>query len=93
MRPKSFDYKIPPIPPHLKRVAKRPPLNETPDVGGEQFLFLGGLHKSGTSVLHRLLRAHPETSGFSNTGVPQDEGQLIQSVYPPAWMHGGPGTA
>ncbi len=27
-----------------------------------QFVFLGGLHKSGTSLLHRLLRAHPPLS-------------------------------
>jgi len=91
MRPPIFGDGLPPTPPNLRKVARRPPLNETPKVAGERFLFLGGLHKSGTSILHRLLRAHPDTSGFSNTGFPQDEGQLIQSVYPPAWVHGGPG--
>lgn len=30
-------------------------------------------------------------SGFRNTGAPQDEGQLLQSVYPPARTFGGPG--
>lgn len=34
---------------------------------------------------------HPLVSGFENTGVPEDEGQLLQSVYPPAWAFGGPG--
>jgi hypothetical protein len=91
MRPPSFGDGSPPTPAHLSRVAKRLPLSETPNVSGERLLFLGGLHKSGTSILHRLLRTHPCTSGFSNTGFPQDEGQLIQSVYPPAWVHGGPG--
>jgi hypothetical protein len=81
----------PPAPSNLRNLTKRPPLTETPAVDGDRFLFLGGLHKSGTSILHRLLRAHSETSGFSDTGFPQDEGQLIQSVYPPAWAHGGPG--
>jgi hypothetical protein len=56
-----------------------------------RFLFIGGLHRSGTSILHRLLSEHPETSGFSNTGVAEDEGQLLQSVFPAAKMFGGPG--
>lgn len=52
-------------------------------------VFLGGLHKSGTSILHRCLRDHPQVSGFAETGVHQDEGQLLQSVYPAASVHGG----
>ncbi len=56
-----------------------------------QFVFLGGLHKSGTSLLHRLLRAHPLVSGFYKTGVPEDEGQHLQSVYPADAAYGGPG--
>jgi hypothetical protein len=42
-------------------------------------------------VLHRLLREHPCASGFTDTGVPEDEGQHLQSVFPPAHAHGGPG--
>jgi hypothetical protein len=49
------------------------------------------LHRSGTSVLHRFLREHPEVSAFAGSGVPEDEGQHLQSVYPPAHVHGGPG--
>ena len=55
------------------------------------FVFFSGLHRSGTSLLHRILREHPDTSGFSNTRVSEDEGQLLQSVIPPAWVFGGPG--
>lgn len=55
------------------------------------FVFLGGLHRSGTSLLHDMLRSHTCISGFENTGVPQDEGQHLQSVYPPAKVLGGPG--
>ena len=53
--------------------------------------FICGLHRSGTSVLHRLLASHPLVSGFANTGVPEDEGQHLQSVYSPAKSFGGPG--
>jgi hypothetical protein len=54
-------------------------------------IFIGGLHRSGTSLLHEILRSHPAVSGFRNTGVPEDEGQHLQSVYPPAKRFGGPG--
>jgi len=60
-------------------------------VEGHQFVFLAGLHRSGTTLLARLLAAHPEISGFSETGVPADEGQHLQSVYPAAKEYGGPG--
>jgi hypothetical protein len=56
-----------------------------------QLLFVGGLHRSGTTPLTRALSAHPDISGFSNTGVPEDEGQHLQDVYPPAHELGGPG--
>ena len=58
---------------------------------GHRFVFLAGLHRSGTTLLARLLAAHPEISGFSGTGVPADEGQHLQSVYPVAATYGGPG--
>lgn len=34
-------------------------------------------------MLARLLAEHPAVSGFSDTGVPADEGQHLQSVYDP----------
>ncbi|HEY3134461.1 MAG TPA: sulfotransferase [Blastocatellia bacterium] len=55
------------------------------------FIFLGGLHRSGTSLLHQIMRSHPLVSGFQNTGAPEDEGQHLQTVYPPASEFGGPG--
>ena len=54
-------------------------------------VFICGLHRSGTSLLHRILSAHPDASGFANTGAPEDEGQHLQSVYPPGRAFGGPG--
>jgi hypothetical protein len=56
-----------------------------------RYLFVCGLHRSGTSLLFRCLRQHPLVSGFSGTGVPEDEGQHLQTVYPPAYALGGPG--
>ena len=70
---------------------RRKPLSRAPAVDDRTFVFIGGLHRSGTSILHRLLCEHPDTSGFEETGVPEDEGQHLQSVFEPAYIHGGPG--
>ena len=45
-------------------------------------LFVGGLHRSGTTMLARLLAEHPQVTGFADTGAPADEGQHLQDVYP-----------
>ena len=58
----------------------------------KQIVFVGGLHGSGTSLVHRWLRAHPLISGFSGTGVPEDEGQHLQQVLPTARSLGGLGS-
>lgn len=57
----------------------------------KHFIFIAGHHRSGTSLLQDIIRSHPEVSGFHRTGVPEDEGQHLQSVYPPARAFGGPG--
>jgi hypothetical protein len=78
-----------------RRVARlqkrRKPLIQTPDIEGKKFLFICGLHRSGTSILHRLLCEHPLTSGFHDTGVAEDEGQHLQTVFKAAHEFGGPG--
>ena len=62
------------------------------------FVLLCGLHRSGTTLLFRMLREHPAMSGFTNNKVPtewlalEDEGQFLQSVYPPGIVYGGPGS-
>lgn len=66
-------------------------MNTDANVSGQKHLFIGGLHKSGTSLLSRILADHPQISCFANTGAPEDEGQHLQSVYRPARFHGGPG--
>ena len=56
----------------------------------KKIVFISGLHRSGTSVLHRELSACRQCSGFRNTGVPEDEGQHLQTVFPNAAFYGGP---
>jgi hypothetical protein len=67
---------------------EKPPMSELDD---HKFIFLCGLHRSGTSPLFQILREHPQISGFRNTSVPEDEGQHLQSVFPAAKAYGGPG--
>ena len=55
-------------------------------------VFIGGLHRSGTSLLTRCLAAASRWSADSpSTGAIEDEGQHLQTVYHPANRHGGPG--
>jgi hypothetical protein len=60
-----------------------------------RFVFVGGLHRSGTSALYRLLGSDPNISCFQNTGVIEDEGQYLQTVFPIeddyGDRYGGPG--
>jgi hypothetical protein len=56
-----------------------------------QVVFVAGLHRSGTSIISRCIAGHPDVSGLAATGASEDEGQHLQSVYPTAAAHGGPG--
>lgn len=56
-----------------------------------RLVFVGGLHRSGTTPLTRVLSQHPLASGLTCTGVREDEGQHLQDVYPKARAHGGAG--
>lgn len=62
------------------------------ELDAHRFVFIGGLHRSGTSLLFQLLREHPDASAFRDTGVKEDEGQHLQSVYKPARLLGGEGS-
>jgi GT2 family glycosyltransferase len=71
---------------------RRPPVwHSAGDIDKHTFVFICGLHRSGTSMLFELLRAHPQISGFRDTGVPRDEGQHLQTIYPAAEFYGRPG--
>ena len=56
-----------------------------------KFIFIGGLHRSGKTLLYKHLKEHPLISAFKGIGDDQDEGQHLQSVYLPAKFFGGPG--
>jgi hypothetical protein len=56
-----------------------------------QLIFVGGLHRSGTTALYQLLGSDPDVSVFNDTGVIEDEGQFLQKVVPSDEEHGGPG--
>ena len=44
-------------------------------------LFVGGLQRSGTTLLASLLSQNPVVTGLRGTGFPEDEGQFVQRVY------------
>lgn len=46
-----------------------------------QLVFIGGMHRSGTTLLADILGSVPGGSGLRGTGVPMDEGQHLQRVY------------
>lgn len=63
----------------------------TTNIDNNKFIFVCGLHRSGTSLLHKMLCEHTDISGFKDTDVPEDEGQHLQTVFPAANKFGGPG--
>lgn len=66
-------------------------MDAAPNSDGHRFVFVGGLHRSGTTIVTNCLAEHPAISGFHDTGAREDEGQFLQSVYPTAGEYGGPG--
>lgn len=56
-----------------------------------RYLFIGGLHRSGTSLVARLLAAHPAIGAITNAPVPENEGCYLQGAIPHTARHGMPG--
>jgi hypothetical protein len=54
------------------------------------WLFICGLHRSGTTLVEQFIHAHFDVSVI-RANVPQNEGQHLQDVYPTARIFGGPG--
>lgn len=55
-------------------------------------VFICGLHRSGTTLLHDYLCAHYNVSFFQSAKVPENEGQFLQDVYMAERPFGGPGA-
>ena len=45
-----------------------------------RYIFIGGAHKSGSTLLGRILSQSANISAFECTGAPMDEGQWLQNV-------------
>ena len=60
-------------------------------IDSRRLVFVGGLHRSGTTALASALSHHPDVSGLTGTPAKEDEGQHLQSVYPAANTYGGAG--
>ena len=56
-----------------------------------RFVFVAGLHRTGTSLVSRMLAAHPEISAITGAPVPENEGCYLQGAIPHTALHGRPG--
>jgi hypothetical protein len=59
------------------QVAAKPPAQP-----GHQFLFVGGMHRSGTTALWNAFKHHSQISGFHKVNIWMNEGQFEQKIYP-----------
>ena len=68
-------------------------MRSLPDEDGieRRYVFICGLHRSGTSVLGRNIARMENCTGFKDTGAIEDEGQFLQDVYPISRVYGGAG--
>ena len=57
---------------------------------GKQMLFLCGLHRSGTTIIHDYFRTQLKAA-YLSAPVPESEGQHLQNVFPQAFLFGGSG--
>lgn len=55
-----------------------------------RFVFIGGLHRSGTTLLARMLETASCASGLDGSPARMGEGQHLQLVYPTGVDYGGP---
>ncbi|MGF1447636.1 MAG: sulfotransferase [Pikeienuella sp.] len=56
------------------------PQGSGPD--NHRFVFVIGLHRSGTTLFAELISRHSQASGLSNTGAIMDEGSFLHKVFP-----------
>ena len=56
-----------------------------------RYVFVTGLHRTGTSLLARIIASHPEVAGISGAPVPENEGCYLQGAIPHTAQDGAPG--
>ncbi|MBP0484124.1 sulfotransferase family protein [Sagittula salina] len=55
-----------------------------------RYVFVGGLHRSGTSLTARLIAALPGVAAIEGAPVPENEGVYLQGAIPHTARHGAP---
>jgi hypothetical protein len=55
-----------------------------------RYLFVGGLHRSGTSLVARLIGRLPGVASITNAPVPENEGVYLQGAIPHDALSGRP---
>jgi hypothetical protein len=56
-----------------------------------RYVFVAGLHRTGTSLLARMIGAHEDVSAITNAPVPENEGCYLQGAIPHTALDGIPG--
>ncbi len=56
-----------------------------------RFVFVAGLHRTGTSLIARILCQHSGISAIRDAPVPEQEGCYLQGAIPHTARHGVPG--
>jgi hypothetical protein len=56
-----------------------------------KYVFVCGLHRSGTTILAQKIGELKNCTAFENTGAIMDEGQHLQDIYLPDYVYGGVG--
>lgn len=55
-----------------------------------RYVFIGGLHRSGTSLVNRLVNMLPGAGGITGAPVPENEGVYLQGAIPHTAQSGRP---
>ncbi|MEM7687482.1 MAG: sulfotransferase [Pseudomonadota bacterium] len=56
-----------------------------------RYIFIAGLHRTGTSLLAQLMGQHPQITSISGAPVPENEGCYLQGAIPHTARDGIPG--
>ena len=58
---------------------------------GNRFIFVAGLHRTGTTLLGRMIGSHSQVAAISASPAPENEGCYLQGAIPHTALHGRPG--